>query len=67
VVEHQLPKLRVEGSNPFSRSNKNSHASGFLLASTTIGLASRQRANHLKTDFKYFLLQISFEFSNFGQ
>ena len=29
-VEHQLPKLRVEGSNPFSRSNKKAAKAAFL-------------------------------------
>ncbi|MCU0409148.1 MAG: hypothetical protein MUD02_09395, partial [Bacteroidales bacterium] len=30
-VEHQLPKLRVEGSNPFSRSNKRLRKQPFVI------------------------------------
>ena len=33
-VEHQLPKLRVEGSNPFSRSNKRLRKQPFIIYKT---------------------------------
>ena len=49
-VEHQLPKLRVEGSNPFSRSNKKARKRGFCYSDCPTLIYQREgRINNKRT------------------